>query len=57
MAPTVLEDDTCAQHGVKVLGRAQDLEEEFFAISLERRLTHPCVLAITQAARSGFLER
>ena len=57
MSPTVLEAETCAQYGVQVVGRAQDLVEEFFAISLERRLTHPCVLAITQAARSGFLER
>lgn len=57
MSPTVLEDETCAQYGVKVLGRTVDLAEEFFAISLERRLTHPCVLAITQAARGGFLER
>jgi LysR family transcriptional activator of nhaA len=55
MSPTVLEAETCAQHGVQVLGRAKDLEEEFFAISLERRLTHPCVVAITEAARGEFL--
>ena len=56
MSPTVLEAETCAQYGVKVLGRAAGLSEEFYAISVERRLSHPCVVAITQAARGGFLE-
>ena len=51
MAPTVLEDETCAQYGVRVLGRTTELVEEFYAISVERRITHPCVAAITQVAR------
>lgn len=51
MAPTVLEHDICAQNGVVVIGRTEDLLEEFFAISVERRITHPCVEAITQSAR------
>jgi LysR family transcriptional regulator, transcriptional activator of nhaA len=51
MAPTVLERDICAQNGVVVFGRTDDLLEEFFAISVERRITHPCVEAITQSAR------
>ncbi|WP_077036925.1 transcriptional activator NhaR [Pelomonas sp. KK5] len=51
MAPTVLEAETCEQFGVKVLGRTTELVEEFYAISVERRLTHPAVLAITEAAR------
>jgi LysR family transcriptional activator of nhaA len=52
MSPTVLEQETCDQYGVKVLGRTDDLVEEFFAVSIERRITHPCVAAITQSARS-----
>jgi len=54
MSPTVLEAETCAQYGVKVLGRAADLVEEFHAISVERRISHPCVVAITQSARSAL---
>ena len=57
MTPTVLEDETCAQYGVRVLGRAADLVEEFHAISVERRITHPCVAAITQAARDEVFRR
>lgn len=51
IGPTVLESEIEAQHSVKTLGRTQEVVEEFFAISVERRLTHPCVVAITEAAR------
>jgi LysR family transcriptional activator of nhaA len=51
MSPTVLEDETVAQFGVEVIGRSSELIEEFFAVSVERRITHPCVVAITHAAR------
>lgn len=51
MAPTVLEQETVDQFGVEVIGRSADLVEEFFAVSVERRITHPCVVAITQVAR------
>jgi LysR family transcriptional activator of nhaA len=57
MSPEVLEAETCAQYGVKVLGRTTELVEEFFAISVERRITHPCVVAISQAAKAQFLGR
>ena len=51
MAPSVLEAETVAQFGVEVIGRTDELQEEFFAVSVERRITHPCVVAITDAAR------
>lgn len=53
-APTVLEAETTAQFGVEVIGRTAELVEEFFAISVERRITHPCVAAITRAARGAL---
>ncbi|MDD2882692.1 MAG: transcriptional activator NhaR [Rhodoferax sp.] len=51
MTSSVLEEETCSQFGVTVIGRTSELVEEFFAVSVERRITHPCVLAITDAAR------
>ena len=51
MAPTVLESETIEQFDVELIGRSGELVEEFFAISVERRVTHPCVVAITDAAR------
>jgi len=54
MSPRVLEAETCEQYGVRVMGRTDELVEEFYAISVERRITHPCVVAITAAARGRF---
>ena len=50
-APTVVEEEVKAQYGVQVIGRAPEVRERYYAISIERRLKHPAVLAITQAAR------
>jgi len=49
--PTVLEADFLASGRLVVVGRAPEVTEEFYAISVERRLTHPCVVAIVEAAR------
>jgi LysR family transcriptional activator of nhaA len=57
MAPTVLEAETAAQYGVVVVGRTDELVEEFFAVSVERRITHPCIAAITNAARGELFRR
>lgn len=54
MTATVLEEEICAQYGVELVGRAAELVEEFHAISVERRITHPCVAAITEAARGAL---
>ena len=51
MAPTVLEAEIQKQYAVEVVGRSEELVEEFYAISVERRITHPCVAAISHAAR------
>ncbi len=54
LSPTVLEDETAAQYGVQIIGRSDELTEDFYAISVERRITHPGVAAITTAARSAL---
>ncbi len=40
------------QYGVRMLGELPDVHERFYAISVERRLRHPAVVAISKAARS-----
>ena len=52
MSPTVLEDETMLQYGVALIGRTDELVDEYFAISVERRIRHPCVVAITEAAHT-----
>lgn len=51
VAPTVVEDEIIAQYGVQVLGRTTEVRERFYAISVERRLKNPAVVAISDAAR------
>ncbi len=57
IGPTALESEIETQYGVKTLGRTQEIVEEFFAISVERRVKHPCVVAITEAARDRLFVR
>ena len=52
LTPSVVEEETVAQYGVTVVGRSNELVDDFYAISVERRITHPGVAAITQAARN-----
>lgn len=53
-APGVIADDVCRFYGVRVVGRTPAVRERYYAISAERRLKHPGVLAITQAARDDL---
>ncbi len=50
VAPTVLEKEVSRQFGVTVVGRLDGVKEQYFAISVERRLKHPAVVAISEAA-------
>lgn len=52
VGPSVLSHEIEEQFGVNALGHATEVVDEFFAISVERRITHPCVIAITNAARN-----
>ena len=52
--PTAIEQETLADGDLVLLGRASEVRVEYYAISVERRLTHPCVLAISEAAKTGF---
>jgi LysR family transcriptional activator of nhaA len=54
MSASALEAETITQYGVEVIGRTKEIVEDFYAVSVERRITHPCVAAITQAARVQF---
>jgi LysR family transcriptional activator of nhaA len=55
VGPSVLSTEVEKQYGVKPVGVAAELEDEFYAISIERRIRHPCVAAITESARTELL--
>jgi LysR family transcriptional activator of nhaA len=47
----VLEDELLRRFKVEVVGRAKDLRHRFYAISIERKILHPAVSVISEAAR------
>jgi LysR family transcriptional activator of nhaA len=55
--PTVLEKHLTRMYGVKVLGRTDAVVGRFYAISVERRLKHPAVVAICETARREIFRR
>ena len=50
-APTAIEAEMKRQYAVQVIGRIEQVRERFYAISVERRLKHPAVVAISEAAK------
>ncbi len=56
LAPEVLGDEIESRHQVQHVGTIDGVEEHFYAISVERRITHACVLAITRAARGELFQ-
>jgi len=57
VAPTVLEKEVARQYGVSVVGRLDEVIERYYAISVERRIKHPAVIAISQAANEMLTAR
>ncbi|BDU78381.1 transcriptional activator NhaR [Mesoterricola sediminis] len=49
-APAVLEEAMARQHGLHPAGEVPGIRERIYAVSAERRLQHPAVLAIREAA-------
>jgi LysR family transcriptional activator of nhaA len=56
-APAAMAMEIEARYGVVLLGQTEDMRERFFAISAERRLTHPAVVAVSETARSGVFRK
>jgi LysR family transcriptional activator of nhaA len=50
--PAIIEKEVASTHGVLPVGRTDEVRERFYAISVERRLRHPAVAAIAEAARA-----
>lgn len=53
---TVMEREIKRQYRVEVIGRIPSLKQRFYAITVERRLKHPAVVAIFDSARKRLLE-
>jgi len=49
--PSVVEEDVRQRYKVQLVGRAEALQQRFYAVSVERKISHPAVMAICEAAR------
>jgi LysR family transcriptional activator of nhaA len=54
VAPTIIESEVKTQYQVEIIGRCDIIKERFYAISVERILKHPAVVAITDIARHSI---
>ncbi len=52
--PMALEVEICQMYRVQTLGQVPSVQERFYAISPERKLKHPAILAITERAREAI---
>jgi LysR family transcriptional activator of nhaA len=51
IAPTPIAAEVAKQYGVVAIGHSDEVVEQFYAISVERKISHPAVVAITETAR------
>lgn len=51
IAPSFIEREIRGQYAVRALGRLPGATEQFYAISMERRIQHPAVTLLTNAVR------
>lgn len=51
IAPTPIAEEVKKQYGVVSIGETNKVREQFYAISVERKISHPAVAAITETAR------
>jgi LysR family transcriptional activator of nhaA len=50
-APEVIVDELTRRYKVRMVGHAKDIRQRFYAISIERKIKNPAVVAICQVAR------
>lgn len=55
--PAVTADEVRNRYGVETVGQTDGVIVNYYAISLQRRLTHPAVVAVSQAAKQNVFLR
>lgn len=52
--PAVLAEEICARYNVRCIGRVESIHESFWSITAERRVSHPAIMTVMEAARTGL---
>lgn len=56
VAPVAVENEIRQQYGTQLIGRIDGVYERFYAITAQRKLKHPAVMAILENAHAGLFE-
>ncbi len=56
VAPVAVETEIRYQYGAEIIGRIDTVRERFYAVSAQRKLKHPAVLAILENAQAGLFD-
>lgn len=54
IAPAAIEAEVTTQYRATCIGRVNEVKERFYAISVERRVSHPVVATIMETARESL---
>jgi LysR family transcriptional activator of nhaA len=55
-APSVIEAEVKRQYNVEVIGRVDAVKERFYAITVNRKLRHPAVIAMSDTAQQNLFD-
>ena len=57
IAPTPIAAEIEKQYDVVAIGQTEEVRDHFYAISVERKISHPAVAAITETAREWLVSQ
>lgn len=52
--PTIVEREVCREYNVQLVGRVSAVQEKFYLISLERKLSSPSIAYLCKVAQASF---
>ncbi len=52
--PTIIEEDLVQSYKLSCVGRSDELQTSYYALSIERKIKHPAVAAISSSARESI---
>jgi LysR family transcriptional regulator, transcriptional activator of nhaA len=55
-APAAVSEEICSQFDLVEFARTDEVRARFYAITAERRIKHPAIVAVTEAARGKLFE-
>jgi LysR family transcriptional activator of nhaA len=53
--PTIVVKEAITRFGFRMIGQTEECQQQFYAITAERKLAHPAVMSITSNARATLL--